>query len=149
MKSPPFKLKALLDYRKFLKTQAAGRLAEAARQRVQAYESVIRMNELLSELEQELEIRTQQPLRASELRMLQDCLQSRRGEVTAAAEAYEAAVAEENRWRETILKLQKEYESVLKLQEKHIEELRLEALRDEESALNEFTNARFKGTMTC
>jgi flagellar export protein FliJ len=149
MKTPPFKLKALLDYRKFLKTQAAGRLADAARQRKRAYESVLRVNELLSEIEKELQIKTQSALKASELRMLQEGLQNRRLEVVAATKAYETALAEEERWRETILKLQKEYESVLKLQEKHIEEVRLEALRDEEVALNEFTNARFRRRVGC
>ncbi|MFP4157405.1 MAG: flagellar export protein FliJ [Opitutales bacterium] len=144
MKRPVFRLKSLLQYRKFMKTQAAARLAEASRKRVQAQESAARASRLLEQMEAELEVSTRSALRASEFMLLQDGLANRRQQVEQARLAYEHALAEEEACRESILKIQKEYESVLKLKEKHAEQVWAEELREDESALNEFTNARFK-----
>ena len=144
MKRPIFRLKSLLQYRKFMKTQAAARLAEASRKRAQAYESAAHTSRLLEQMEAELKVTSRSALRASEFMLLQDGLANRREQVKQARRAYESALAEEEACRESILKIQKEYESVLKLKEKHQEQVRAEELREEETAMNEFTNARFK-----
>lgn len=148
MKNPVFRLKALLQYRKFLKTQAAARLAEASRNRARAYELAARMEQLLEELEDELKLSARAATRASELVLLQEGLVHRRKQVEAAKEAFESAVAEEESCRKSIIKIQQEYESVVKLKERHHERVQCGMLREEELALNEFANARYKRSVT-
>lgn len=144
MKKPVFRLKALLQYRKFLKTQAAARLAQASRKRAQASQSAARVKSLLEDMEEELRISARSATRASELMLLQEGLVHRRRQVHAANKALQSAIAEEETCRKSVLRVQQEYESVLKLRERHAEQVRHEMLHEEEISLNEFTNARFR-----
>jgi len=147
MKKPLFRLKALLQYRKFAKTQASARLAEASRRRVRALESAARTEQLLEEMEEALMLSTRSAVKASELELLQQGLTHRREQVELARKALDAAIEEEEACRKAILKIQQEYETVLKLKERHGEQVRNEMLREDELALNEFANARFKRSM--
>lgn len=149
MKQPLFRLQSILDYRRFLKGQASGVLAEAVRKRLSAFESVVQVNAILEDLEKELERSSGGPLPASELLILQEGLASQRRQVKEVVQRYKTALAEENKCRDKLLQLQKEYESVLKLQERHSEQSKAAMLREEEIALNEFTTARFKESAGC
>lgn len=144
MKQPLFRLQSILEYRKFLKSQASGRLAEATRKRALAFDALARVNALLDRYEKEFKRSSGSRLPASQFMIMQEGLASQRGEVRKILQRYEAALAEEIECRGKLVQLQKEYESVLKLQEKHLEQSRAAMLRNEEIALSEFTTARFK-----
>jgi flagellar FliJ protein len=149
MKKPNFRLKALLEYRRFLKTQAASRLAEAARERAHAYAMLMRVNNGLDKLEADLMEASRSAIRASVLMLLQSGLAHQRQQVEQARKAYAAALEKEQQCHQATMKLQQEYKSVLNLQEKQMDQYRADALREEELALNEYTTARFKQSVSC
>lgn len=144
MKIEKFKLRSILSFRKFLKMQAASRLAEAALRRLEAQEAVDRLSDMLSDLEHQFTLTSKVSARASELLILQRALSQQRERIQAAREVYEEAQQIECSSREKLVETQQAYESILKLEEKHHEQIRAQVLRNEEMAMNEFTMSRGK-----
>ena len=144
MKAKKFKLEALLSYRHFLKTQAAGRLAQAAKERLEAYESLAKCESILAEMEKMLDPRFAPSARASDLLLIQKGIAEQRRQIAEATSAYNEALQHEQDSHDQVVIAQKDYEAILKLESKHKEAAWAESLKAEEQALNEYTTARFK-----
>lgn len=144
MSARKFKLDALLSYRHFLKTQAAGRLAHAARERLEAYEALLRCESKLNEMEQLLDPQYSKSVRASDLLLIQKGISAQRQQIEEANGIYSKAVDAEKISHNEVIQAQQDYEALLKLEEKHKNMVRSEELKAEERALDEFTNAQFK-----
>lgn len=144
MSTRKFKLKALLSYRHFLKTQAAGRLAQAAQARLDAYQSLSRCEAKLTEIERLLDPQFISSARASDLLLIQKGIADQRRQIFEATQHYAKAVEDEKASHSEVVGAQKDYEVLLQLEKKHKEAIRLEELKVEERGLSEYTNARFK-----
>lgn len=139
-----FKLESLLSYRHFLKTQAAGRLAQAAQKRLEAYQSLSRCEMKLTEMERLLAPEMIPSARASDLLLIQKGIADQRRQIMEATQVYSKAIEDERVSHSEVIEAQKDYEALLKLEKKHKEAVRAEALKVEERVLDEYTNAQFK-----